>query len=748
MKFCGYGLLAFLLILSGYAQAAEYSLDIRRENVNITGKAVEKITVNGSIPGPVLQWTEGEDVTIHVTNHMKEATSVHWHGILLEGAMDGVKDFNGYPGIAPGTTFTYRFTLRQHGTYWYHAHTDGQEQDGLYGALIVHPKTQATDADRDYVMVLSDFSNEDSSQIQANLKKSAEYYNRYHLTLSDFFREVKEKGFQKAWRNALDWGHMRMSPTDLADVSGYTFLINGKKPEENWTGLFKPGERVKLRLINASAMSFFDVRILDTGRTRLKMTVVATDGRSVEPVTVDELRFGVAETYDVIVTPTEDKAYTFVAEPIDRTGFAIATLAPQEGMTGITPAQRPRALLTMVDMGMDHDMSGMDHSTMDHSQMTSGWKKTGTPKGHKALSYADLRSAGTQVDTREPQRTIEVRLGGNMERYLWTINDKKFEEAEPIQLTLGERVRLTFINESMMAHPMHLHGMFVQLENGQPAGKMPDKTVVIVAPGDSYSVLLTADEPGEWAFHCHLLNHMMSGMMTKVVVATLPEASAFSTASQSSTPPDPASSVKQHHDHGPSLYHAFTLEADHGTGNDERIQSWHLGGWVGGDIHKLWIKSEGEREDYQTHSSESWLLYSRNVDTFWDLQTGLRYDDRPESVGYGVIGFSGLAPYWFETDAHLFVSDEGDVSARLHLENELLFTQQWVLSPYVELNLSAQDVEELGIDKGISDMELGLQLRYEVTRKFVPYIDLRHERDYGDEKDSDTIISAGLRLMF
>lgn len=731
-----------LLVLGQLVQAAEYSLDIRRETVNITGHPVEKITVNGSLPGPVLQWTEGEEVNIHVTNHMNEPSSVHWHGILLEGAMDGVKDFNGYPGIAPGETFTYRFTLRQHGTYWYHAHTQGQEQDGLYGALIVHPQHKKADADREHVVVISDFSEEDASAIQANLKKSSDYYNHARRTVGNFFDDVKAKGFKRAWLNAADWGAMRMSPTDLADVSGYTFLINGLTPEQNWIGIFKPGERVKLRLINASAMSFYDVRILDSGHKYLKMTVVATDGRAVEPVTVDELRFGVAETYDVIVTPKEDKAYTFVAEPVDRSGFAIGTLlsenmAPREGMTGIVPAQRSRALLTMADMGANHDMGEMDHSTMTDEemqdmliQMKSGWKQAGTPKGAKALSYADLRSENTQKDTRDPQRTIEVRLGGNMERYLWTINGKKFEEAEPIALTLGERVRLTFINDSMMAHPMHLHGMFVQLDNGQPAAKLPDKTVVIVAPGDSYSVLLTADEPGEWAFHCHLLNHMMSGMMTKVVVATLP------------------GTGKKDHDHGSSLYHAFTLQADHGAGNDEHNERWDLDGWIGGDIHKLWIKSEGETEDHQTHRSENWLLYSRNVDTFWDLQTGLRYDDQPESVAYGVIGFNGLAPYGFETEAHLFISDEGDVSARLHIENNLLLTQQWVLKPYAEWNLFTQEVDELGADKGVSDTELGLQLRYEVTRKFAPYMDLRHERDLGDDKDSDTIISAGLRLMF
>ena len=350
----------------------------------------------------------------------------------------------------------------------------------------------------------------------ANLKMSSDYYANARLTLGDFFTEVSERGWDKAWKDAKDWGNMRMMRTDLADVTGYMFLINGKSPQQNWTGIFKPGEKVRLRFINASAMSFFDVRI-----PGLKMSVVQSDGQNIEPVPVDEFRFAPAETYDVIVTPQEEKAYTIAAEPIDRTGFAIGTLATREGMKGDTPEQRPRALLSMADMNMELMMQDDPDMEMTPADMISGWAKAGTPEGEKALSYADLRYAGIQKDQRPPGRTIDVRLGGNMERYIWTINDKKFSEAEPIRLKYGERVRLKFTNETMMAHPMHLHGMFVQLENGQPAAKLPNKHTVIVPPGGSYSVLLTADEIGEWAFHCHLLYHMSSGMMRQVVVAKL-----------------------------------------------------------------------------------------------------------------------------------------------------------------------------------------------------------------------------------
>ncbi len=533
--------LVFLTFAAVPARAEEYDLVIAREPVNITGRAVNKITINGTIPGPTLRFTEGQEAVIHVTNKLDEDTSVHWHGLLLPGEMDGVPGFNGFPGIKPGETFTYRFPVRQNGTYWYHAHSMGQEQDGHYGSIVIAPAKKygskdPVQAERDYVVLLSDFTDEDSWDIMSNLKMSSEYYQYARRTVGDFFADAKEDGFSKAWKNAKMWGEMRMLPTDLSDVTGYTFLTNGKTPEQNWTGIFKPGERVRLRFINASAMSFYDVRI-----PGLKMQIVSADGQNVEPVPVDEFRFGVAETYDVIVTPKEDKAYTIAVEPIDRTGFALGTLAPREGMRGEIPQARERALLTMADMGMDHDMGGMGHGNMDMSGMDhaamghampsdesmnkiaeeSGWAKAGTPPGDKALSYADLRYLGIQKDTREAEREILVRLGGNMERYIWTINGKKYADSGPINLNYGERVRLKFVNDTMMAHPMHLHGMFVQLENGQPAEKLPNKHTVIVPPGQSYSVLLTADEPGEWAFHCHLLYHMMAGMMNKVIVAKL-----------------------------------------------------------------------------------------------------------------------------------------------------------------------------------------------------------------------------------
>lgn len=531
------------LTMSATANAGEYNLTIDRQDVDVGGRHGESLTINGQVPGPTLRFTEGEDVVIHVTNKLNEDTSLHWHGLLLPGEMDGVPMFNRFPGIRPGETFTYRFKVRQSGTYWYHSHSGGQEQEGLYGPIIIASRTgDVVKADRDYVIMLSDFTTESAGEIMRNLKSDSGYYNYARRTIGDFFSDISDKGFGATVKDRLDWGDMRMDPTDLADVTGYTFLVNGRSAEANWTGLYAAGERVKLRLINASSMTYFDFAI-----PGLKLIVVAADGQNVQPVVVDEIRIAVAETYDVIVVPKDDRAYTLFAQSMDRSGYARGTLAPRDGMSGDIPPMRARSLLTMADMGMA-DMAGMDHggmdmpgmmmNGMDHSKMDMhamhgaaepptdddaqpmGWA-SGAPASVKVLSYADLKSLKAQKDTRPEQREIKVHLGGTMERYIWTLNGKKYEDAEPINLTYGERVKLTFVNDTMMAHPMHLHGMFVQLVNGQPAERLPNKHVVSVPPGQSYSVMLTADEPGEWAFHCHLLFHMESGMMRKVVVARL-----------------------------------------------------------------------------------------------------------------------------------------------------------------------------------------------------------------------------------
>ena len=605
----------FGLLVSPWTLAAikEYHLNINEQQVNVTGQPLKRITVNGKFTAPLLEFEEGDEAVIHVHNQLKnQDTSLHWHGLLLPGLMDGVPGFNGFKGIAPNGDFVYRFKVKQNGTYWYHAHSKGQEQDGLYGPLVIYPKGKIPVAahektDRDYVVMLSDFHNSSSDSIMKNLKKSAEYYQNRRETVSDVWKQVKAQGLKATWQDRSMWNQMRMLKTDMSDVTGYTFLVNGKTPQQNWTGDFKAGDKVRLRFINASAMSFFDVRI-----PNLKMTVVSADGQPVKPVAIDEFRIGTAETYDVIVEPKQAN-YQIEAESIDRSGFAIGTLH-DENTQAVGPIQmpqpRPRSLLTMDDMGMSHgdgssdehaghqmnmqhDMSTMpemkketshanhdhtmmnmshdmknmsseehDHSMMqmkhdmsampemkhdmqakpssehDHAMMNMnhempaqsesttkkdepvyGWANASTPAGMKALQYSDLQSLTPQPDTRAPERELVIRLGGNMERYIWTINGKKFSEAEPLQVKYGERIRLKFVNDSMMAHPMHLHGMFMQLENGQQAENLPNKHTVIVPPGKTVTALLTADASGEWAIHCHLLYHMSAGMMNKLIVA-------------------------------------------------------------------------------------------------------------------------------------------------------------------------------------------------------------------------------------
>ncbi|MGK9405323.1 multicopper oxidase domain-containing protein [Acinetobacter baumannii] len=516
------------------AAVKEYDLTIAEQTVNITGKPLKRITVNGKFVAPLLEFEEGDDAVIRVHNKLKnQDSSIHWHGLILPGIMDGVPGFNQFDGIAPNKTYEYKFKVRQNGTYWYHSHSKGQEQDGLYGPLVIYPKnkvplTAGEKADRDYVVLLSDFHNSTSGQIMSNLKKEADYYQNRRETVFDVFRQIKRDGLKATWKDRSMWNQMRMLKTDMSDVTNYTFLMNGKTPEQNWTGNFKAGEKVRLRFINASAMSLFDVRI-----PNLKMTVVSADGQPVKPVPVDEFRIGTAETYDVIVEPKQAN-YQIEAESIDRSGFSIGTLHDENTSlvkSTTMPTPRPRALLTMEDMGMDHDMSsmkGMDHdmpsktvSSSGSDQVVYGWANASTPAGLKALQYSDLQSLTPQKDTRAPEREIEIRLGGNMERYIWTINGKKFNETEPFKVKYGERIRLKFVNDSMMAHPMHLHGMFMQLENGQDPSNMPNKHTVIVPPGKTVTTLLTADELGEWAIHCHLLYHMSAGMMNKLIVANV-----------------------------------------------------------------------------------------------------------------------------------------------------------------------------------------------------------------------------------
>ncbi|MCK4864600.1 MAG: copper resistance system multicopper oxidase [Gammaproteobacteria bacterium] len=575
----------------------KFDLTYSPMKINLTGNDRIATAINGSVPAPVLRWKEGDTVTLNVTNNMAEDTSIHWHGIILPPEQDGVPGIS-FAGIKPGTTHKYQFKVNQSGTYWYHSHSGFQEQTGAYGAIVIDPKEPPPYTyDRDYVVMLSDWTDENPTDVYHKLKKLSHYYNFRERTIGDAMGEISEGGWDKFWANRGMWNDMRMSDRDISDVTGYTytFLTNGHAPADGWTGLFKKGEKVLLRFINAAAMTFFDVRI-----PGLKMTVVATDGQYIQPVSVDEFRIGVAETYDVIVEPSAERAYSIFSQAIDRSGYARGTLTPDPSMTADVPEMDAAPLLTHGDMGMDmSSMSGMDHSGhdmggssmggMDHSKMDMGkkvskpamkcgggmdmssmkgmdhskMKEMGKPEmgsggigfgssrkivhadteygphidmradapqyrlddpgvglrnnGRKVLTYADLRNLNRTADRRDPGREIDLHLTGNMSRYMWSFNGVKYKDAEPLRLKYGERVRINLINDTMMNHPIHLHGMWSDLETGD-AKYIPRKHTIVVQPGARISYLVTADAKGSWAYHCHLVYHML-GMFRKVVVS-------------------------------------------------------------------------------------------------------------------------------------------------------------------------------------------------------------------------------------
>ncbi len=509
---------------SGALSGAEFNLEIGALAVNFTGQPGMATVVNGRLPAPLLRWREGDVITLRVSNRLSAPSSIHWHGIIVPADMDGVPGLS-FEGIGPGATYVYRFKVNQSGTYWYHSHSRFQEQTGLYGPIVIEPRGgERHHTDREHVVLLSEWTDRDPEHIYRTLKHRSNYFNFGRRTVGDFFNDVRKQGWEPTMADRRMWGQMRMDPTDLADVSGcaYTYLLNGTTPAGNWTGLFRRGERVRLRFINGSSMSFFDVRI-----PGLKLTVVAADGQDVEPVTVDEFRIGTAEVYDVIVQPEEDRAYTIFAQSLDRSGYARGTLAPQPGMQAQVPGLDPRPLLTMTDMGMSHDMAGMDSSVdfgpnVDSLAMRpqSRLDDPGVglrSNGRQVLTYADLHTLGGPIDQRQAGRDIELHLTGHMERFVWSFNGQKFSEAEPLRLHYGERLRLVLVNDSMMHHPIHLHGMWSEVESDR-GEFLVRKHTITVQPGQRLAYRVSADALGRWAYHCHLLYHMEAGMFREVHV--------------------------------------------------------------------------------------------------------------------------------------------------------------------------------------------------------------------------------------
>jgi FtsP/CotA-like multicopper oxidase with cupredoxin domain len=519
---------------AGELSGADMTLDIRQAAVDFTGRARTAVTVNGGVPGPTLRWREGESITLRVRNQLDTVSSIHWHGLVVPFDQDGVPGLS-FEGIPARSEFTYRFPVRQSGTYWYHAHSRFQEQSGLYGAIVIAPKDgERHTVDREHVILISDWTDEDPERVYAKLRSRSDIYNFSQPTVADFVRDARAKGFGDAIAMRRMWNRMRMNPGDLADVSGatYTYLVNGTTPAGNWTGLFRPGERVRLRLINGSSNSIFDLRI-----PGLRLSVVAADGQDIEPVTVDELRLSAAETYDVIVEPGEDRAYTLFAQSIDRSGFACATLAPREGMRAEVPALDAQPRLAMRDMMGSMAAGSGDTGAMVMAHHASTEYGPGTDmrvdmprtnlddpgvglreRNHRVLTYADLHTVGGSLDTREPGRTIELHLTGNMERFAWSFDGVKYSAATPVHFRHGERLRVRLVNDTMMNHPIHLHGMWSEVES--PDGEfLVRKHTVNVQPAQQVTYAVTANNPGRWAFHCHMLYHMEAGMFREVVVS-------------------------------------------------------------------------------------------------------------------------------------------------------------------------------------------------------------------------------------
>lgn len=541
----------------GVLAGTDFALTIGETALNFTGRNRPAITVNGSLPAPILRWKEGTTVNLRVSNALPRGsihgadTSIHWHGILVPANMDGVPGMS-FNGIHRGESYQYRFPVKQSGTYWYHSHSGFQETAGLYGPLIIDPiDPEPFSYQRDYVVMLSDWTDLNPSALLARLKKMSSYDNYYRQTVRDFIRDADKNGLKATIADRRMWGAMRMSPTDLSDVNAhtYTYLMNGTTALGNWTGLFRPGEKVRLRFINGAAMTYFDVRIPD-----LKMTVVAVDGQYVHPVTVDEFRIAVAETFDVLVEPAGQEAFTIFAQDAARTGYVSGTLAVRAGQRAPVPAVDPRPLLTMADMGMGSmsggdmagmDMAGMNMKGMDHgagsqwhpaserndplvdNQAMSPVSRLDDPgnglrsNGRTVLTYAMLKSAFEDPDGRDPERELEIHLTGHMEKFAWSFNGVKFTAAEPIRLRYGERVRIVLVNDTMMAHPIHLHGLWSDVEDDD-GNFLVRKHTVDMPPGSKRSYRVRADALGHWAFHCHLLFHMDTGMMRTVQVEERP----------------------------------------------------------------------------------------------------------------------------------------------------------------------------------------------------------------------------------
>ncbi len=764
-------------------------LAIREVSFQVGGRRTVATTINGSVPGPLVRLREGQEAVIRVANELDEDTSIHWHGILLPAGMDGVPGVS-FAGIPPGETFTYRFPVKQSGTYWYHSHSGLQEQLGHYGPLILDPaEPEPYRYDREHVVMLADWTFENPYRVLAKLKKQSDYYNFQKQTVADLVRDASARGWGAALAGRREWAAMRMDPTDLADVTGatYTYLVNGLAPGDNWTGLFRPGERVRLRFINAASMTIFDVRI-----PGLPLTVVQADGQDVEPVTVDEFRIGVAETYDVIVQPGEDRAYTVFAEALDRSGYGRGTLAPRPGLEGPIPARRRRPVRTMADMGMaghgahggavGHAAApgavphGPDHHGPGNAMVAEvpanrlGEPGTGLEDaGHRVLVYADLWALVRPTARRPGDRAPPHRqhgalcLGLRREEVLRSRADplraRRAPAAHPGQRhhdgaphppardVDGARQRRRAVEAEEAHGPRQARGTAL----GGDHGRRPWRLGLPLPPPLPHGA---RDVPGGLGGAGR-----RGAVMRRLTTVVLTLAAVRGGASRAAGGgPGWAPGLHAHQ----VFWFLLLDQLEYREAEGRDALAWDVLGWVGGDYDRLWLKAEGDQElgGHGRGKLEAQALYGRMVSPFWDLQAGVRHDrfygEGPDRFrSFAVLGVQGLAPYWFELEPALFLSGDGDLSFRLTAEYDLLLTQRLVLQPKLELDASLQEVEEFGVGRGFNELEVGFRLRYEIRRELAPYVGVTWKRELGataglareDGEDVEAFsVVAGVRL--
>lgn len=660
-------LLLLLTLSTADAKTVRYELTLKNEKLNLSGKkAVDfALTVNGGIPAPILEFTEGDDAEILVKNRIQnQEASIHWHGILLPSEMDGVPHVNS-PPIKSGEDFTFKFKIRQHGTYWYHSHTMTQEQEGVYGALIIHPKKKTIAYDKDVVVVLSDWADESGESIIKNLRKDGDYY-------------LHKKGTMRSWLGAIQAGKLgiylgnewtRMGGMDFSDVGYDAFLMNGKRESQLVTA--HPGEKIRLRIINAGASSYFHVAL---GQSPMK--VISADGVDIEPIYAKELLMGMAETYDVLFQVPDHKNYELRATCQDGTGSASGWI----GMGEKTPA--PVKPFPDLYAAMDHSAHAghAEHAELNaHSEHSVHAAPSADQHHHdhhhhhaappqqptvavETLSVDDLKSPTTTAFPKTAKlHDVKLVLGGDMERYIWHINNKAIHEDRTILINEGDVVRFTFENTTMMHHPMHLHGHFFRVLN-KNGDFSPLKHTVDVPPHMSRTIEFLANEPGEWMLHCHNLFHMNTGMARVVKYSSF-------------TPSHEVAHIQDqdHHLHDPWFFYGNAEAAsNHAQANLRLSQTWN----------EVSARIEGRNTAGKNFSlGDPWevegdLLYHRWFDQYFHLIGGGTVFDEEASA---VAGFGYLLPMLIET--HALVDHRGKF--RIDLEKRF----QWTKSIFTDVDM-------------------------------------------------------------